>query len=378
LDESLQLQSQAHDDARIETLLELGRARMGAGKLPAAEAPLQQALHLAQSDDGATSVETGHALWALGMLRYAQGRNQDATELFLRSLRTLAASKAPQTDVSPVLSDLASVYLSDQQWGLAKEAYERALEIDRRVLGDDHPKVAYRLQNLAIVAQNMGDLREAESLYRDALQREERAYGERHPETAVTKGNYGLLLQREDRLTEAEPLLRDAVSIQLSLYGPEHYKVGYARVSLAMLLHDKGNLPDSETQFRQALAIYDKALPPNHLYRAALLMHFARLLVDRGKSSEALAKSEESLMMWTVVSPGASARAAQAHAIHAYALEHLGRKREAAAELEAAVPVLVKARGTDDTVVRRAQNWLKIADPGAVQTASTSVTVHRP
>jgi hypothetical protein len=38
--------------------------------------------------------------------------------------------------------------------------------------------------------------------------------------------------------------------------------------------------------------------------------------------------------------------------------------------------VLVKARGPDDGVVRRAQDWLKAANPEAVQTASTSVAVH--
>ena len=64
--------------------------------------------------------------------------------------------------------------------------------------------------------------------------------------------------------------------------------------------------------------------------------------------------------------------------MHAYALEHLHKSADAAAELEAAVPLLVKARGLEDPSVRRAQTWLKIADPDAVQTASTSVTVHRP
>jgi hypothetical protein len=53
---------------------------------------------------------------------------------------------------------------------------------------------------------------------------------------------------------------------------------------------------------------------------------------------------------------------------------------QAARELDAAVPVLVKARGTDDAVVRRAQGWQKIADPSAVQTASAAaaVTARRP
>jgi serine/threonine protein kinase/Tfp pilus assembly protein PilF len=378
LEEALQLQSQQHDDSRIETLLELGRARIGAAELTRAEAPLQEALRLAQSDAGSTSIETGRALWTLGVLRHQQGKFGDAKNLYVRSLALLETANAPQTDVSGVLGELAKVYSREQQWQLAKQAYERALEIDRRILGDDHPRVAFRLQNLAIVAQNMGDLKQAEVLYRDALQREEHSYGERLPETAITKGNYGLLLQREGRLVEAEPLLRDAVSIRLALYGPSHYLVGYAGVSLAMLLHDKGDLVGAENQFREALAIYDNSLPANHQYRAALLMHFARLLVDRNKSAEALAKSEESIKIWAATSPATNPQTALAHAIHAYALEHLGRLPRAAEEIDAAVPVLTKARGPDDAVVRRAQAWQRIADPNAVQTASTSVTVHRP
>ena len=378
LDESLQLQTGTHDNSHIDTLLELGRAYIGAGNLSAAEAPLQQALHLAQSNTGAVSVETGRALWTLGMLRFQQGKNNEAKELYIRSLGILNSSKAPQTDISPVLNDLATVYVSEHEWAPARQAYEQALEIDRRALGDDHPRVAFRLQNLAIIAQNMGDLRRAESLYLEAIKRQEHTYGDRHPETVIAKGNYGLLLQREGRLSEAEPLLRDAVATRISLYGPDNYNVGYARVSLAILLHDKGDLAASESEFRQALAIYDASLPVNHQYRASLLMHFARLLVDRNKSAEALARSEESIKIWTATSPPSNPQTALAHAIHAYALEHLGKMQPAAEELDAAVPVLVKARGTDDAVVRRAQIWQKIANPHAVQTASTSAAVHRP
>jgi tetratricopeptide (TPR) repeat protein len=373
LSESLQLQSQSQDRSRVDTLLELGRARIGAGDLPGAEAPLQEALHIAQRDAGATSIQTGRALWSLGMLRFGQGRNPEAKDLYLRSLRILEDGRAPPTDVSVVLGDLAQVYVLEQQWSLAKRTQEQALEIDRRVLGDDDPRVAYRLNNLAIIAQNMGDLKLAETLYLDALKRQQHIYGDRHPETASAKGNYGLLLQREGRLSEAEPLLRSALETRLSLNGPDHFMVGYYRVSLAILLHDKGDLAASEDQFRQALAIYDKSLPADHQYRAALLMHFARLLVDRNKSAEALARSEESIKIWTATSPATSPQTALAHAIHAYALEHLGKLPQAALELDAAVPVLAKARGPDDAAVRRAQNWQKLADKNAVQTASTGI-----
>ena len=372
LTESLALQPQARDKSSIETLLELGRARIGAGDLAGAEAPLQKALHLSQGNFGAASQESGRSLWALGVLRYHQDRFLDAKELYNRSLNILENTAAAPTDVSALLDDLATLYTSEQQWGLAKQTYERALEIDRRVLGDDHPRIAMHLNNLAIVAQNNGDLKLAETLFRDSIRRHELAYGDQHPETGSARGNYGLLLQREGRLTEAEPLLRSALDIELKLYGPGSYSVAYDRVSLAMLLHDQGNLSEAESQFRQALAVYEKSLPANHQYRASALMHLAQLMVDRGKPEEALSLSGQSLEIWNATSERTSPYVAQAHAIHAYALAHLGKRHEAAEELDAALPVLVKARGADDPFVRRAQNWLKGARPKPLQTASTA------
>jgi eukaryotic-like serine/threonine-protein kinase len=372
LDESLQLQPQAHDRSRVDTLLELGQAHIGAGDLAGAEAPLQEALHLSQINFGSVSLESGHALWVLGALRHQQGQFSDAKDLYNRSLAILETVRAPQTDVSAVLDDLAKVYAREHQWMLARQTNERALEIDRRVLGDDHPVIAKHLNSLAIDAENLGDYKLAETLFRDSIRRNERAYGDRHPETVAAIDNYGLLLQREGRLAEAEPLLRSALAVTLSLYGPDHYTVGYARVSLAILLHDKGNYAEAESEFRQALAIYNKTLPVNHQYRAAALMHFARLLVDQGKPGEALDLSEQSVKIWTATSPDSSPRTAEAHAIHADALAHLGKPHEAADELGAALPVLIKARGADDPVVRRAQNWLKLVRPQAVQTASAA------
>jgi len=145
-----------------------------------------------------------------------------------------------------------------------------------------------------------------------------------------------------------------------------------------MLLHDKGDLAASENEFRQALAIYDKSLPANHQNRASLLMHFGACWWIAINPPKPLAKSEESIKIWTATSPATNPQTALAHAIHAYALEHQGKFPQAAEELDTAVPVLVKARGTDDAVVRRAQAWQKVADPNALQAASTSVTVHRP
>jgi len=372
LNESLALQPQSGDKARIDTLLELSRALSGAGNLSGAEPPLQEALRLARNAAGGASLESGRALWALGRLRFQQGRFADAKNLYNRGLDILETTQAPATDVSALLDDLAKVYARGLQWALAKQTYERALAIDRRVLGDEHPRIASHLHNLAVVAQNMGDLKRAESLYRDAIYREERALGSQHPETGTARGNYGLLLQREGRLAEAEPLLRSALDVALKVYGADNFNVGYARVSLAMVLQDEGSLRAAEDEYRQALAAYDKSLPANHPWRAAALMQLARLLVDSGKPAEAVDASEQSLRIWSATSTGSSAWTAQAHTVHAYALAHVGHSHEAAEELAAAVPLLLSARGPDDPAVRRAQEWLRSLRAGPPPIASTA------
>jgi tetratricopeptide (TPR) repeat protein len=358
LQQSLALQAQSRDRTRLDTLLEEGRALAGSGDLHGAQAPLQDALALAQTEFGATSQETGRAVRELGRLRHQEGAFSDAKALYVRSLDILENTQAPPTEISALLDDLAQVYAREQQWALAKQTYERALEVDRRVLGEDHPRVAMHLQNLAFVMQNLGDLKKAESLYRDAIRRKERAYGAEDVQTAAAKGNYGSLLEREGRFTEAEPLLRSALALTLAQYGPNHRFVGYAHVNLGMLLNDEGDLAAAESEFRQALSIYETSLPATHQWRASADMQLARVLVDRGKPEEALPHSEESLKIWTA-SSGSNSVTALAHSIHAYVLAHLGRTREAEDELNATLPIMLSARGPDDPSVRRAQAWLQ-------------------
>ena len=334
-----------------------GRVLFEGGHLQEAEAPLQEALRLSQREFGATDLESGRVLWVLGQLRHLEGDAGGAIDLYKRALGILESDQGPPTEVARLLDDLAQDYARRQQWIPAKQTYERALAIDRDILGNDHPRVASHLHNLAIVAQNMGDLKRAESLYLEAIDSEERAFGDQHPETAAAQGNYALLLEREGRLAEAEPLLRNALTVALKVWGADNFNVGYARVSLAMALHDEGQLREAETQFRQALAIYDKSLPPNHPYRAAALMHLAQLLVDSGRAQEALPLSGQSIAIWAAGFPASHPPAAQAHAIHAYALSRLGHRAEAADELATAVPILKAARGADDPSVRRAEAW---------------------
>jgi hypothetical protein len=61
----------------------------------------------------------------------------------------------------------------------------RALAIDEKSLGPEHPNVAIRLGNLAQLLQATNRLTEAEPLMRRALAIDEKSFGAEHPKVAI-------------------------------------------------------------------------------------------------------------------------------------------------------------------------------------------------
>ncbi|MDQ3011416.1 MAG: tetratricopeptide repeat protein, partial [Acidobacteriota bacterium] len=71
----------------------------------------------------------------------------------------------------------------------------RALQIDERSFGPDHPDVGRDLNNLATLLQDTNRLAEAEPLMRRAVTIFEDGLGPDHPNTLTVMENYALLLQ---------------------------------------------------------------------------------------------------------------------------------------------------------------------------------------
>ena len=68
-------------------------------------------------------------------------------------------------------------------------------------------------------------LEEAEPLMRRALAIDEKSYGPEHPRCRHRPQQPRALLQATNRLEEAEPLMRRALAIDEKSYGPEHPNV---------------------------------------------------------------------------------------------------------------------------------------------------------
>ena len=83
----------------------------------------------------------------------------------------------------------------------------------------------YDLNNLAALLKATNRLAEAEPLMRRALAIDEKSFGPEHPDVARDLNNLAQLLQATNRLAEAEPLMRRALAIDENELRPEHPNV---------------------------------------------------------------------------------------------------------------------------------------------------------
>jgi tetratricopeptide (TPR) repeat protein len=169
----------------------------------------------------------------------------------------------------------------------ARPPYERALAIQEKVLGPEHPETATSLNNLGLLLQDQGDLAGARPLFERALAICEKALGHEHFETATSLNNLARLLQAQGDLAGAQPLFERALAIQEKVLGPEHPETATSLNNLGLLLRDHGDLAGARPLYERALAIREKVLGPENPDTAKSLNNLACLLRDTGRPKEA-------------------------------------------------------------------------------------------
>jgi len=151
-----------------------------------------------------------------------------------------AAGHSEGLEVAPEpagrLLNQAGLYLKGRaEFDEAKSAYERALEIDEKVYGPDHPEVATMVNNLGGVLRALGDLAGAKKSYERALEIADKAYGSDHPTVAIRVNNLGGILYAMGDLEGARENLERALEIFQHFLGGDHPKTKLVRKNLESL-----------------------------------------------------------------------------------------------------------------------------------------------
>jgi tetratricopeptide (TPR) repeat protein len=217
-----------------------------------------------------------------------QGRDEQAEPLLVQALemrKRILGEDHP--DVASSLNNLASLYKSQGRYEDAEPLYVQALEMRKRIFGEDHPDLASSLNNLAELYRSQGRYEEAEPLYVQALEIRKRILGEHHPDVASSLNNLALLYKSQGRYKDAEPLLVQALEMRKRILGENHPSVATSLNNLALLYKSQGRYKDAEPLLVQALEMRNRIFGEDHPSVASSLNNLASLYYSQGRYEEA-------------------------------------------------------------------------------------------
>lgn len=194
-----------------------------------------------------------------------------------------------------LLTSRGSVHQARGEYDLACAAHERAIEIFRRDLGEEHPNVAFTLNNLGN-ALNVGG----------------------HAEKAI-------------------PVFLRAINIAEGTLGVTHPLLGTLYMNLCGAQDYLGAYEDSLQACEHALDIHRNSLPPGDPNVAISLANLAGVKVSLGHYDEALAVYAEALSVGENAWGPEHPRLAQFHQNYSIALRRAGRLDEAEEQIRRAI-----------------------------------------
>jgi tetratricopeptide (TPR) repeat protein len=171
----------------------------------------------------------------------------------------------------------------------------RALAIDKKVYGTDHPNVAILLNNIGQILQDKEDLDGALNYTAQALAIVEKVYGTDHPKVAIYANNIGAIFYAKKDFDGALTNTSRALAIDKKVYGTDHPKVAIYVSNIGAIFYAKGDLDSALTYTRQALIIDEKVYGPDHPQVAIIVNNIGQILKDKGYLDEALKYAKRSL-----------------------------------------------------------------------------------
>lgn len=161
------------------------------------------------------------------------------------------------------LEKIAALYKYQGQYSEAESILIQAVELIKRIFGEDHPDYIRTLNNLALVYYLQGKYSEAELLYIQTLELTKRVFGDNHPEYIKSLNNLALVYYCEGRYSEAERLYIQA--LELTKRTLEEYSE-YARSlnNLALLYYSQKKYTDASVLLVNALETALTVLGEHH------------------------------------------------------------------------------------------------------------------
>ena len=278
----------------LSILNPLASALMGAGKLEEAEAVIEEAQSIVDTDVGPDHPNAGALYATLGHLRSKQHRYEEALELHRRAREVIAAALGPDhANIGAIDNGIGLTLSSLGRDEEALKVYEEAVAILERASGPKHLTVATTLQNMGYIEVRRGRGREALELMTRVLAIREAKLGSDAAPVGMAKdliGDSHALLGDRD---EARRFYREAIATFERLGQREEQ--AYGHVGLAKLLLAEGRPSDAIVEVERAISLHGESTSDADRGEARFMLAKALYAIGRdpAKVRELVRQAEE-------------------------------------------------------------------------------------
>lgn len=264
------------------------------GRYQEAEAGHRKALALVGDEPPAVRARFMNGL---GLTLYSLGRLDQAQALLEQALAIRLEHRPDSAELAESYNNLAVLNATVDRKDRAREYYDRAIDLRRRVLGEDHPTTSFSLTNLASLLVQTGQVEEALPAFREALAIRRNAFGPEHPAVASVLYQMGWAHANLGEHEAARDYYEQALAIRRDVMGEDHPSVAVLYNALASVARAQGSHAESLGLLERALAIYRNSYGESHHDIALVLGNLGATHMVLGDFEQAVDLLQRALAM---------------------------------------------------------------------------------
>ncbi len=248
---------------KAELLGLLGGTFASLGNFEKGEELLQEALALDYPLELKTERQTYiNNLTQLGRIYHRIGRFKESESTYLKALEMSKRLHGEESgNLAGIYISLASIYREEGHLLKTEEFYKNAIE-----LSDSTHKLllATSLGNLAIAYRDQGEYEKALNLHDRSLKLEHEVHDSLHPDIASGYNNLAFTYQQMGKYQAADSLHQIALSMRRELFPSDHHHIASSLVRLGLLKIKQMHTGEAEKYLAEGYKILNQKLPEDH------------------------------------------------------------------------------------------------------------------
>ncbi len=217
-----------------------------------------------------------------------RGKKVTVEEVLGRAAARIAGKFENQPRIEAAIRQtIGKTYYELGEYGAAEPHLERALELRRRVLGEEHPDTLTTMDYLVCLYGEQGQVTKAEPLAIKTLELRRRVRGEEHQDTIESIHDLAWLYYLQREYAKAEPLSMKALELSLRVLGEEHSYTPIYVAQMGRIYKAQGQFAKAEPLYFKALELRRRSLGEEHYHTLFSALDLGHLYIDQGQFAKA-------------------------------------------------------------------------------------------